>query len=258
MTTSEAVRSPDQHPSQADHEVYSFTFFPNVTTLDQATALQLQSGEAAWTNFALVPGHGETVSGLIASKPKAVAFSLALHSEEYDINSDLPVTYDSHTGKFVIDGRTRCQYQLAGAWFSDGVDHHGSMALAVSEASIPEIHLQEDMDTKVEGVVSLGQSPSKELPSAISLERWAGTGGKRYSTEIKKDGTFSFHSVPSGDYFLTVGGISGTYVRTVSKQGTQLPMQRIVLSGESPVVSLDVELSAHAASISGTVERRDS
>jgi hypothetical protein len=257
-STVPAEQPSNDKTSPKPRKSYPFKFYRNATALDDATVIQVHHEEDARSDFIFNPGHTRTVSGLVSSEPSIIKLDLTLHSEEYEIGSGLPVTYDQRTGRFVVEDVPDGQYQLIGTWFSDGKDHHGSIMFSTGQPLATELRLQEDVNTKVEGIINVGTGLSKALPSTISLEKQGDADSKRYMTKIEANGSFSFPSVPSGDYCLALQEGFNAYIRAVSNQGKDLPKQHFVISGESPVVFLSVELSQQTASISGTVERSNS
>lgn len=236
---------------------YSFTFYPNVRTVDEASVIDLHDAEARWAPFTLTPAHAEKIFGEILSHPRAATLALALHSGGFDVLSDLSVRYESSSGKFFAENVPDGQYRLTAEWFADGVDHTASKVIMVGPEPLLAVSFPSEPNAKVLGSVRLEQWPHQPLPPSLILESMSDSGAKIYSADIGRDGSFHFDAVREGQYLVETPLTGSLFVRTVSMQGRELPDEVLFITADSPLAPLDVELSTKAGSISGSVSRTD-
>jgi hypothetical protein len=239
-------------PSEAG---YPFSFYPNATASDEALIIELSDGENYQIRFTLSQSQSMSISGAIPVRAKTATLSLAVHEEDYDIETGIPVVYEPDTGRFTIDGVPYGNYLLTASWNADGTEHHGSAVLALGPAAMSIVKVQESIPARIEGTIHWSGGEPARRPSSIVLYGRLSNKRRKYIAQIDKNGSFSFPFVQEGDYVVKPSPGDNVYVYSVSIHGKELPNQYVTVQSGAAPLSLDVELSAKAASISGVVSR---
>ena len=239
--------------------IYPLTFYPNTTTIDNASIIRLRSGENGSATMVITPARAKTLSiTLPVNTPKA-AVSVAVQSSDFNLNLREPIRHDRDRGKFVVDTISEGQYFVTGNWFTDGADHHGSLTLHVPSKSDLNVALQESTTAKVAGRIHFDTLPDDGTKVRLALyPRSGGESKKTYISEVARDGTFNFGTVEPGDYYTGLVNGGSWYVRSVSNYGKVYPSGILSVTESSSSAILDVEVSAKAASLSGSLHEKGS
>jgi hypothetical protein len=238
-------------------EPYTLTFYPNVTDRDQALLITLHEGEHFHADLSVPQARkAASISGSIPDKPKSAQLQLTLHGDDYDLNTNYPVLYDSSSGRFGVAGVPEGLYQLTAHWSWMGSDSYDAVIVAADPATTQNLILANHRPTRVDGKIRWNEGLPLRPPTTMSLQGIRDSARRHYLTRLDSAGSFSFPGVREGKYVLSVeGGDGQSYVQSISLGSKQLPGQDFTVPTDTSSMYLDAELSSDAGSIAGAVSQ---
>ncbi len=236
----------------------------------------------------------EVTGTLTGHPPNAFLRLQAESGDGLTLDTNSNVQYDSVTGRFVISNVPAGHYQLTANWFGGQQERHVESPLGrnASPLSAPPIAAAPNIDVNArlsllppdwlanqEGrratlrfVVAaapvdhliLSAAPNVEisgqlptLPSGVTLSQLllSSTDGSTLDRNASvKGGVFNFHSVPAGEYILSLPPGKQAYVDSVSVGGRSVDGAKFSVAPGQGTVNLELEIKGPSIPMRGSVE----
>ena len=245
---------------QALGSQYAPVYYPGVTQLGQAEALNLGPGEESQADFVMrriktvdvsgrvIGADGKPASSFVYLEDLAAGEFAALYSAETNIK-----------GEFKIKGIAPGSYMLhAQQRSSDDATYHASQKVDVASDNIDSITLAMGRGVHFAGRIELSGKGMVQLDRIFlnlissddqSPEAW---------TSVKKDGTFDFLDVPDGTYALSVHGLDQTwYVKSARLGADDLLDKGLQVEKGQAGAAIQIVISNSGAELTGSVVQED-
>ncbi|MDX2153379.1 MAG: carboxypeptidase regulatory-like domain-containing protein [Bryobacteraceae bacterium] len=238
-------------------EVLPNTFFPGVTALSEATALNVTPGiQLLGIDLKLRPTPTVAVRGrvLTPAGPPPQRTSVTLVPRGSDANlafiGDRPMAILDAAGRFTFNGVLPGSYTLALAGQPTRERQTLRYPVEVGSADIEGIEATLSPATTLTGRVQVDGDPAATLGKAtVALFPRVGTGGQFNGNAVRPDLTFELAGVAPGDYLIDVSGLpDGLYLRAALFGGQDVTA---VLPFTGATVPLTLSLSPKAATVEG-------
>jgi hypothetical protein len=231
--------------------LFPTTFYPEETSIDRATRLQISDAQTTWAGVSVRPIRSFRLQGRLPANLPFVVFGISMHGEDFDIPLTKEVVYSDSSGRFTVDDLSEGTYRVTADWFAENVNHHSSGLVVLNAGSQNTIRLDADTTTDVYGAMHYESDLHPALPSEIVLEGTIDNNRVRYTSHVNAAGQFQFPSVHQGRYELYVQD-GDTIVQTVSSDSRSISPFEVIV-GDSARLLLAVGLSTEAGEIAGHV-----
>jgi hypothetical protein len=249
---------------------YAPTFYPGVTRQQQAQQVLLKAGSEVSADIQLQHEKMVTVSGTVVREDGKPAAATTVSLSNGDLLSSMfstPMAQTDASGHFSI------KHVLAGSYTvnatSFGLENvpqkldisqilNARQKIEVGEQDVNNLRLVLGRGLTVSGKVSVDGGTPPKFPDlyASFVGKDDDTSGGNGS--VDKDGNFLVTGLEATTY--QVGFISlpeGHYLKRVTYNGQAVPDHLIALEPGAPTSKVELVVSPHAATITGTVEDSD-
>jgi hypothetical protein len=243
-------------------EGYAPVYYPGVSEVSQATALQLHEGEERGSvDFRLTPVRTVRVRGRVTPSPfrpqEAVLLSLRREGQPGATDRQAAVS-PREKGVFEFRGVTPGSYTLLAQAHMEGAQLRAYQLLEVGNSNLDgvDLALRPGVDLKGRVRVEDGARPDVKLGGLtvrLLPDEASHFGGAVLTTEV--DGSFTFKNLPEGNYRLLLQP-QGFYVKAAACGSTDVLEKGLTIAGEAPA-ALDVVLSPNTGQVDGTVTDDD-
>ena len=243
-------------------EGYPTTYFPGVTQISGATAIQLAAGETAQADFSLRRTPAYRVEGQVTGYPGAVVNTVQI-VENSGRGAAQSVVFQQGTGRFFARLPPGSYEIEAGAFGQAGLSLVGETSVTVSgdvsgitvtmfpTISIPVVVTTEFGRTSLEK----GQTPvvvhlepvSRSGASFLNPEMWSRVEGRG------ADARLLVASVRPGKYYVDANSAGPWYVQSLFSGSTDLFSEPLIVTSGSQVAPIEVVLRDDGASLAGEV-----
>jgi hypothetical protein len=196
---------------------YLRIFYPGVTDVDKASALDIQPGsQRTNVDFTMARQRWFSVRGRVTLSSTGLPPSNVSWS-----GHDGDTQYDAKTGRFEITGLPANEYSL---WIGSE-SHHAFVTVVVTDSDIDGLSVLLEPAAIIRGRISAEGVSLSDVPLDrinVRLLRPEIGNDETASAEIDADGTFTLEDVPvGGDYRVVVSGLpSGSYLKAARIGGT--------------------------------------
>jgi hypothetical protein len=247
---------------------YITTYYPGVKDRAQAAAVQLRAGEDFPANFSLTPSPSVTIRGSIGRVPPGASAAVMLRAT--DFNSTLNGGEVRKDGTFEIRDVSPGTYTLLTT--VTGAAPQTLLArqtIEVGQDDITDVHLAPQPGTEIRGRLLWGsKGPAtksdfsqffltlrpadgdEDLVNAFAL-------GEGYSNpaHVAADGSFEWHNVPPGRYFVVLAADGAEspdwFLKSVVAGGQEVSDAGLSVNGGA--IALDVVASSDSGVVNGMV-----
>lgn len=241
------------------------TFYPGVTDLESATALEIKAGQdlpgmeirlhTAQTFH--VRGHvvGAAVEegrsrGMVMTRPRG-SFGFSFSGTQSPIKPD---------SSFDIAGLPSGSYTLSLMIMGGNVRSGGQQSVDVGSSDVNDVTISTAAPFFVRGVIRVeGTPPTGTTPVDFSRVRpflspadfgmWSSPG----QPKIEKDGSFSIENVAAGLYSVNVAPPAGTYVKSILNGQTEVKGSDLDLTGGT-TSDLQIVLRYGVSEVTGALQ----
>jgi carboxypeptidase family protein len=255
--------TPGLAPNSEDREGYAATYYPGSTNPSEAQRVTVGAGQArADMNFALVPTRTVSISGTaVDSKGRPMMGGVTAFQNDVTFFSPVngPLRPD---GSFTIAGLSPGGYQLRaqGATTSDGLREVATAQVTIGGDDIADLRLVGDAPVTASGRIMFDPpGTSSILPSAFRVAVMAIPTSVVYISfgmappaPVQDDWTFAAKATP-GRNRLFVSTPPGWSTKAVRVNGIDVTDTGIDIKRNQDVSGIEIELTNHPASVSGTV-----
>ncbi len=267
-------------------QIYALTYFPGVTDINRAVAIDVKSGEESRADMSVTRGaryrvRGRVIDSRTGQAPQDASISLIYHtrtggtsSASGRINPDsgafnfedvIPAAY---TLQARVRSRTAPPTGARGASsLAEQMAAQVASELAAATGTV-RIEVTGDVEnavvtilpsTPVDGRLTVNGEPPSTLPGFDRLRPGlrqfieGGVNPVGPSVQVGADGSFNFDGIRADDYKFAITGLpAGIYVEKAEIKGVDLLNDSIHVSGPPPGM-LEVVLQRGTGSINGTV-----
>jgi hypothetical protein len=263
---------PEPKP-QNDHSINGTTYYPGTLTNQDATPLELHSGDETRITFSILTTHAYHISGSVTGIPAGSAITQIML--ESPAGTTIPPS-ELQNGKFQFPDVVPGTYTplLITATFADGQPHmqmsHLGQPIQVINSDIEDLHLQPEPGGQLRGRFHLDTNQKFDFTqlqvTLISADSSAGSFGRGFPVEggdfsgisgvstVGADGTFILKNVAGGTYYLAITAKSNNlrdyFTKSITLDGRDVSDFGIPIHSDTRI---DVVLSANGASVFGTV-----
>lgn len=263
----------------APEEAYVTTYYPSVTDLTAATALEITAGaemrglDVRMRKARVFHISGKLIDATTGAAPPNANVSLVqkdssdlnlfrpnsvVRGGEFEFNHLLPGSYILQVNPFSVrtaDGTTTTTALVARQVVNLGNDNIDNLVLQAGPGA--------EVTGKITTEGSAAQQPGQQAPAPAALARprvilnvMEGLNSSA-NAESKDDGTFVLHNLAPATYRVNVVPVPpGTYVKSIRFGGLDITKTTLDLTSGSGG-TLDVVLSANAADVTGTLHGQD-
>ncbi len=237
-------------------------YYPGVTQLGQAQAVQLQAGEEMQADFAMRRIKLVEVSGKVIGQDGTPASGAFVHLSQRGVSdwiSDLASPTDNK-GEFTIKGVPPGNYRISAGTYEEGKIRQTRQSLDVGEDNVDSVRLNLGGGANIHGRVVTANgapmsSPHAEVvlqPTSEDTERESGF------AEVKKDGSFELEGIADGSYAVqTAVPEPGWYVSSIHIGQEDVFQSGLQVDGGAAKGNLEIVVSNDGAQIEGTVTDSD-
>ena len=256
---------------------YPRTFYPRATSVQSATALDLQPRtELNGLDFDLSPlplytVRGKVIDSATGAAPKSASISITPSEQYFGGTSSSTGPYDPATGTFelrdVLPGSYWIRAQLAGQPPSPGFGPRSLTASAVAAVEVRSSDVDDVVLNIIPAVSIVGRAViegdiPRDRPIFVSLQPTTRFGPPSGSAPVQSDGSFRIENLGPGEYRFAVPEMlmtptganlsSQPYLKQARLGSIDLLNEKLTISG--PVTDvIQVVFSAKGGQISGTV-----
>jgi len=240
-------------------ENYAFTYYPGVSNLDQALAIDIRAGSEVAIDFAVARTQLYTVRGRLTdaatNRPPstvniAIAYQTVMGQSGMSMVGPL---YDSASGNFEV------RSLLPGSYLLQITSVSGSARLPVEVVN---------RDLEVSAVIRNGVSVAGivrveggTLPSALQriqlrpiIDGVVSLIGTTPSAPAAADGTFKLNNVPPGEYQISIPSMPDYFVKEIRfDRNDALSRPLVVPDAGTEASSLEIVLSPNVGQIDGII-----
>ncbi len=234
------------------------TYYSGSTSVENATPIEVQSGQQMSIEMRMLSGRTVHVRGKIAGPAPKESLHLSMIPEESD-NPFAGESVAASVGDFDIAGVAPGTYRLTAFTFVNGPKSFGSQIVTVGETDVNGIVLNIIPPGSLHGRVRVeGAAPSASKWSAtsanVSLIGHIAVIHPPGQISPKQDGTFLFEDVSAGAYSVqAAGGPEGAYLKSIRLNDQDVLNKEIDLS-QGVSGDLEVVFRYGAAELDGTVQ----
>ena len=179
-------------------------YYPGVTQLDQAQAVQLQAGEEMQADFAMRRIKLVEVSGKVIGQDGTPASGAYVHLSQRGVSdwiSDFGSSTDNK-GEFSIKGVPPGNYLIGAGVYEEGKMQQTRQRLDVGEDNVDSVRLNLGGGATIHGrVVTATGAPLSSTHTVVVLEPTKEETDKESGfAEVKKDGSFELEGIADGSY----------------------------------------------------------
>ena len=249
-------------------QAYVPLFYPGVASFEDAMPVSVQPGnEAQGIDFDLKPVHAVRLRGRVVNLPPAQQATTTYVML-------LPRNIDARTrkgamrfmsaiqkgssvrdpqGDFEIEGVPPGSYWLYGGFQERDQRYQGRLPIEVGDSDLQGIELAVSAGMTITGHVRVEPAQNFDFSKlGISLspvDSFMGGAG----AQVRRDGTFVFQDVASGNYRLNVSGFPEQYYLKSARLGGADVLESGLSVDSGGAGALDIVLSSSGGSISGAV-----
>lgn len=243
-------------------EGYPTTYFPGVTQISGATAIQLAAGETAQAGFSLRRTPAYRVEGQVTGYPGAVVNTVQI-VENSGLGAAQSVVFQQGTGRFFARLPPGSYEIEAGAFGQAGLSLVGETGVTVAGdvsgitvTMSPTIAIPVVVTTEFDKtLLERGQPPvvvhlepvSKSGASFLNPETWSRVEGRGANARLM------LFSIRPGTYYVDANATGPWYVQSLFSGSTDLFSEPLIVTAGSQVAPLEVVLRDDGASLAGEV-----
>ncbi len=249
-------------PPDKPTSIYQTTYYPGTTDRAQAAPIQLHPGDEYPVNFSLAPSPSLTIRGSVVNLPPRASAAIMLQS--HDFNFVISAAEMHKDGSFVIRDVVPGSYTIVATVENAPVAMTARQPVQVVGTSIDGVRLMPQPGTMVRGRLRLEAKGNLGAfdPSQLFLVLRATdgdddslglvAGGFSNLAHVAPDGSFEWHNVPAGNYYVDFVGDNNAsanwFLKTLLAGGRDADAGINVNGG---AVMLDLIASANGASVDG-------
>src|SRR6187402_500658 len=242
--------------SLSQSEQSAITFFPSVSTIDDAERIVLRPHESRLVNVTVPRGLISTVSGVLVAHPRRATVQLLMSLKGIELETGITGKYEQESGRFEFTNVPSGDYVVKADWIINNVDHYGSAAVTANSASAKSVVLEETVASGIVGSVSFEEAVATLAEGSLSLDCVCSDHVKHFASRVS-NGKFVFESVPPGEYALSWNGGPNQFAKAVTVGGEEVSTERIsVPAGTSPLL-MNVLLSPKGGTLAGVLRDAD-
>lgn len=247
-------------PDDESADKYAPTYYPGVTRLEQATKVVLKAGEDATADIQLRHEKMVSVSGLLLHESgKPASKSLVTLSNEDSLTSIAsPSSQTDENGHFSIDQVLPGKYTLTAMSMeskdvADGVT--ARQKIEIGQQDVKELRLVLTKGLTVTGTISAEGSSLAKLSSSYVVLVGKDDDFSPGNNSSEKDGSFKITGVQPMTYQVSILNLPEEYyLKRVVYNGQTSPDHVVKIEPGIPPGKLELVVSSHPATITGTVE----
>lgn len=231
------------------------TWYPGITNEQSAVQLQISAGEdlrgmdIRMASATVVHVRGR-VSGTIPARSRVSMYPSAATTLAAQILNAPPMK----DGAFEFSNVTPGQWTVALLGNDGPAQVLGSRTITVGAGDVEEVTLTANPPPRLNGMIRMQGDENQPVQRArISLapENLSLPGAPSGNSD--EEGRFQLPGVGAGVYRLTVGGLAaGAFVKAATLNGLDVIERGLDISGNEPVLDLQITVSAAGASLNGT------
>ena len=260
FTPSLSVLSEESNTTE-DTRWYSPTYYPGTRSANEAEIIKVVAGTSAIADLHPPQVPARRLQGHISSKPKSAYIGVREHAFGIDIPVNIPVSYQSSSGRFEVPGLLAGTDTIEAQWDSAGIRR--TAAASVGDIGVDaDFDLHEERLTTITGTIDRSYGRAAMSPTGESsgysklvlvLKCWTFGGAKEYREDISMKDSFAFPNVAPGHCALTVENKAGIYISELSRGKDVLPVDNFPLTKGLGVANFALQLQNSYGSISGRV-----
>jgi len=255
---------------------YQTTYYPGTLDRSQATPIQLHAGDDFPVNFSLVPSPTLTIRGSVTNLPPRATAAIMLQSRELALVVNGAEMHKD--GSFVIHDVAPGNYTILANVEGASVPMMARQSVLVGPSSVEDVRLSPQPGAIVRGhlrleTTRLGATTGSKIDSdqiflALKLVDgddqvivFSGIGPSNI-TNVARDGSFAWHDIAPGDYYVqfgtnegmadvsSPGGTEDWYVKSVVSGGRDVSDSGLSVNGS---LALEVVVSNNGGFVEGVV-----
>lgn len=256
-------------PEGAAQPVLSLTYYPGVSSPQEASKIQVTAGEVRDIDVTMIATLGYTISGHVLGtdgRPSTEGVVLSQRVDPDDVvgNSSPSYGYMDREGRFKITKLPRGRHRLTAFSNREGKQQAASIVVDLANEDAAGVSLTLGGGAEISGRIGIEGPGSQSKRIQIQLMPESGTlraksfGGKPESNEVRPDSTFTISGVIEGVYrFMVNSPEDNSYVKSIRAQGQELVDESFELRNNQRLAGVEVLISTQGGQISGVVKQSD-